>query len=116
MGDVRNDEQAKVINAILETEDAQDFAVLGLGVLATRLKEFAGEVPAVVELQIATVTQYLDMLTAQSELSAEEQAYQTGITHGALIAIWKHLELLGYIANVNDGQMPMVIKKKKKEK
>lgn len=115
MGNVRNDGQTKTTKASLVTPDAIDLAITGLNSWAPQLKERIGEVPYAVELQIAAVTEYLDML-AQSETSTEKDAYLFGINHGALIAIWAHLRSLGYVAEDNVEQIPVVTKKKKKEK
>ena len=114
MDNVHNDLQTKTTKASLVTPDAIDLAITGLNSLASQLKERIGEVPYAVELQIAAVTEYLDML-AQSEINSEKDAYLLGINHGALIAIWAHLKSLGYVAEANVEQVPVVTKKEKRE-
>ena len=100
MVDVINDTGANAAKPKLIIPDALNVAVMGIGALASLLKATVGDMPYAVEVQIATVTEYLDMLIAQPEINAEKDSYMTGVTHGALISIWTHLQLLGYVAEI----------------
>jgi hypothetical protein len=103
-------------NPILVVTNALNAGVKGIGLLQTIIHETGGDVPRAVAIQIEAVVAYLDLMNAQSETSAEKDAYLFGINHGALMAIWRHLELLGYVVDAHAEQITLATKKEKDSK
>ncbi len=98
---------------LLRLKAALDAGIIGVQSLveAPELKEVV--LPEAVIIPISTVTAYLKMLLAQPEISVEKDAYMTGVNHGALIAIWRYLQVLGYVADADFEKTPVEPKKGK---
>lgn len=97
--------EASATEPTLVTEDAVNAAATGISHLTT-----AARLPLVVTEQIEAVTEYVNLMKAKPETSTEREAYLTGINHGAVIAVWRHLELLGYVA-VAEVEKSQVVQK-----